>query len=292
MLKRLLVCFFLLGLVASPVQALEFPEPQGFVNDFAGILSAETRQQLEDQLARLEKDSSVEIAVVTVESLQKTTIEDYAARLFETWQIGKKDRDNGVLLLIAPNERKLRIEVGYGLEPVLTDSKAGRVIRNIITPRFKDGDYDAGITAGVAAITKIVRGEEVALDPKSSTSVDQNGDGTWALLAIGIVFLSYLTSFFARSKRFWPGGLLGALLGAVLGAVLASILLALLLALGLGLLGLLFDYVLSKNYKKRQDKGLPTNWWHSGGGFFGGRGSGFGGFGGGSSGGGGASGSW
>ncbi len=295
MAKRIIVVFGLvfLGLFGQvvPAFAMDFPEPEGHVSDFANILSSETKQKLEQQLVQLEKDSSIELAVVTVESLEGATVDDYAVRLFEEWQIGKEDKDNGVLLLIYPGDRKLRIEVGYGLEPLLTDSKAGRIIRNIITPEFKNENYDQGVTEGVAAIIGVVHGEEVDLGSEESSE-------TWILFFIGTIFLSYLSSFLSRSKRWWPGGIIGAVLGIILGIFLASIVTSILAAVGLGILGLIFDFILSKNYKKRKAGGLPTSWLSSGGGFFsggrsasGGRG-GFGGFGGGRSGGGGASGSW
>ena len=302
MVKRLailvLVLFSLFG-QAVPVFASDFPEPEGFVNDFANILSSETKQQLEQQLTQLEKDSSIEVAVAIVDSLEGTTIEDYAVQLFEEWQIGKESEDNGVLLLIYPGDRKLRIEVGYGLEPLLTDSKAGRIIRNIITPEFKNENYDQGVTEGVAAIIGVVHGKEVDLGKEVSSESEEDGDGVWVLFFIGTIFLSYLSSFLSRSKRWWPGGVIGAVLGIILGIFLASVVTSILAALGLGILGLIFDFILSKNYKKRKAGGLPTSWWNSGGGFFGsggsakgGSGGGFGGFGSGRSGGGGASGGW
>ena len=275
----------------SVASALDFPKPEGFVNDFANILSSETKLALEQQLTQLEKDSTIEVTVVTVESLEGTTIEDAAVRLFEEWQIGKGDEDNGVLLLVYPGDRKLRIEVGYGLEPLLTDSKAGRIIRNIITPEFENEDYDKGVTEGVAAIIGVVHGEEVDLGSEESSE-------TWILFFIGTIFLSYLSSFLSRSKRWWPGGVIGAVLGILLGIFLASIVTSILAAIGLGILGLIFDFILSKNYKKRKAGGLPTSWLSSGGGFFGGGkggsggGGSFSGFGGGRSGGGGASGGW
>lgn len=287
------VSFFALTL--GVVWALGLPEPQGFVNDFANILSPETKQTLEQQLTQLEKDSSIEIAVVAVESLEGTTVEDYAVRLFEEWQIGKKDKDNGVLFLIAPNEQKVKIEVGYGLEPVLPDAKAGRILDTYVVPAFKEGNYDKGVSEGVAAIVKTVQGEAVDLG-EDKTNESSNGDSVWILLVIGAIFLSYLTSFLARSKKWWPGGVIGAVLGLILGFYLASLAIKILAFVGLGLLGLLFDYLLSKNYKERKERGLPTSWWGSGGGFFGTRsasgGGGFGGFGGGGSGGGGASRGW
>jgi len=282
----------ILGLIgqAIPVYALEFPAPVGFVNDFANILSPETKQSLEQQLAQLEKDSSIEIAVVTVGSLEGTTVEDYAVRLFEEWKIGKKNKDNGVLFLVAPNERQVKIEVGYGLEPVLTDAQAGRILDNFVLPEFKKGDYDKGISEGVAALIKVVRGEGIDLGGKPPAGAED--DTVWILLFIGAVFLSYLSSFLARSKRFWPGGVIGAILGLILGMYLTSLGFKILAFVGLGLLGLLFDFILSKNYKERKEKGLPTSFWGSRGGFLGGGGGGFGGFGGGRSGGGGASRSW
>jgi len=284
--------FLLKGLI-SAVHALDFPTPVGYVNDFANILSSETKQNLEQRLSQLEKDSTIEIAVVTVESLEGTTVDDYAARLFENWKIGKENEDNGILFLVAPNERKTRIEVGYGLEPVLPDAKAGRILDAYATPAFETGDYSKGISDGVDAIIKVVRDEEVALEPTTSSETE-NGNGIWILLVIGSIFLSYLSSFLARSKKWWPGGIIGAVLGIILGIYLASVAFKILAVVGLGLLGLLFDFILSKNYKERREKGLPTSFWGSGGGFFGGRsgGGGFGGFGGGGSGGGGASRGW
>ena len=301
MAKRLAIfvlvplCLFAQTVVAF---AADFPEPEGFVNEFANILNPETKQTLEQQLVQLEEDSSIEISVVTAQSLEGTTIDDYAVRLFENWGIGKESEDNGILLLIYPNDRIMRIEVGYGLEPLLTDSKAGRIIRNIIAPEFKDENYDQGVTEGVAAIIGVVRGEEVDLgDAVPSGSEEEEGDGLWVLFVIGVIFLSYLSSFLSRSKRWWPGGVIGAILGIILGGFMASLIVSILAAFSLGILGLIFDFVLSKNYKKRKVGGLPTSWWSSGGGFFGsakgGSGGGsFGGFGGGRSGGGGASGGW
>lgn len=298
MAKRLAV--FVLVLLSLFVQttatfALDFPEPEGFVNDFAGVLSSETKQALERRLAQLEEDSSIEIAVVTVESLQETTVEDFATRLFESWGIGKKTSDNGILFLIAPIDKRMKIEVGYGLEPVLPDAKAGRILDTYVVPAFKEENYDKGISEGTDAIIKAVHGEAVDLgEPVTSDSESEGDDGMWILFFIGVIFLSYLSSFLARSKRWWPGGVIGAILGIILGGFLASVVISILAAIGLGILGLIFDFILSKNYKKRKAVGLPTSWLSSGGGFLGGGRSsgGFSGFGGGRSGGGGASRGW
>ncbi|MBM3205764.1 TPM domain-containing protein [Candidatus Shapirobacteria bacterium] len=301
MFKRLFVGlgFFLIPFLffLFKAQALEFPQPTGYVNDWAQLLSGQVKESLEQRLSQFEQESTVEIAVVTITSLGENSIEDYAVRLFEDWQIGKKGKDNGVLLLIALEERELRIEVGYGLEPVLTDSKAGRIIRETITPEFKKGNFEKGILDGVEEIIGNLKGETEA-NKDSLPQFRFDSGPFWILFVILILFLSYSSSFLARSKRFWPGGVLGAVLGLLFGWLLFK---AFLLAFGTGFafgaLGLIFDWWLSKNYKIRKKKGLPTSWWKSGGGFssggFGGRSSGgFGGFGGGSSGGGGASGSW
>ncbi len=286
------VSFFVLA--SGVVWAQEFPSPEGYVSDFANILSPETKQTLEQQLVQLEEDSSIEIAVVTVESLQGTTVEDFAVRLFEAWEIGKKNEDNGILFLIVPSERQMRIEVGYGLEPVLPDAKAGRILDTYVVPAFEEGDYDRGISEGVAAIIKIVHpttSEGIA----GQVGIEEDDGGVWILFVIGVIFLSYLSSFLARSKRWWPGGIIGAILGVISGIFLASVVISVLAAVGLGILGLIFDFILSKNYKERKQRGLPTSWWGSGGGFSGGSGGsggGFSGFGGGRSGGGGASRGW
>ena len=139
------------GAVAS---AQDFPEYRGFVNDYAGIISDNGTSQLEAQLAQLEKDTSAEVAVVTIQSLQGEPLEDYANKLFEKWGIGKKGKDNGVLLLVSVDDRKMRIEVGYGIEPIITDSRAGRIRDDDIIPLFKGDDYEGGIVAGVNSIEK------------------------------------------------------------------------------------------------------------------------------------------
>jgi uncharacterized protein len=127
------------------------------VNDFARVFSEDDASSLEQLLGDTEKQTSAEIAVVTVASLDGMTIEEYANRLFKEWGIGKKAADNGVLVLVAPSERRARIEVGYGLEPILPDGLAGEIIRTQFVPEFRRGDYAAGIRAGVVRIIAIVR---------------------------------------------------------------------------------------------------------------------------------------
>jgi uncharacterized protein len=294
-MKKVLAIFLVsltgLVLLSQRVLARTYPAPVGHVNDFAQIISEPVKTQLEADLTGFEKNTSNEIAVVTLDSLEGDVIENAAVELFAQWGIGKKEKDNGVLLLIAPNERQLRIEVGYGLEPLLTDSRAGTIIRTIITPKFKENDYDGGITAGVQAIEAVLSKDPSLYDQPEPAPASSKNLGSFIYFGV-IILLIYASAFLGRTKRFWPGGIAGIILGILLGLAF-SVVVTVFMALMFGLLGLLLDYIFSKNYKARKVRGLPTSWFRSGGGFFsGGGGGGFGGFGGGSSGGGGASGSW
>jgi uncharacterized protein len=296
-MKKFFLAIFCLAVLPWPVLAYyDLGKPQGFVNDYALMLSDSTRQQLELELVNFEKSTANEIAVATIDSLRGDTIENFAVKLFENWQIGKKDNDNGVLLLIAKEERKIRIEVGYGLEGALTDLESYSIINNIISPAFKNGDYDAGIWQGVSGIMDAIKGEI----PASNTTSDTNQNFKFSLDLISFIFIfisplfTWLASVLARSKSWWLGGAIGGLLGLglifIIGWHWGLIILVI-----LTLLGLLFDYLVSKNYRTQKALGKKPSWWAGGGGFSSGGGfggGGFGGFGGGSSGGGGASGGW
>lgn len=153
-----LVGLVVISLAALPASArAEFPQPQGRVNDFAAVLDEGAKTELASIIREAEDIGSTEIAVVTVPSLDGMTVEEYASKLFAAWGIGKKGVDNGVLVLVAPKDRTMRIEVGYGLEPVLPDSLAGSIIRSEFTPAFREGDYRAGILKGVSRVAGIVR---------------------------------------------------------------------------------------------------------------------------------------
>lgn len=138
----------------------EFPALSGRVVDDAGELDASTRESLRAKLAALEARSGTQVVVATVKSLNGNSIEDYANRLFRRWQLGQKGKNNGVLLLHAPAERKIRIEVGYGLEGTLTDAATKYIITNSIAPRFKANDFSGGMTRGVDDILKALSGDE------------------------------------------------------------------------------------------------------------------------------------
>lgn len=277
----------------SVVLAQTFPKPVGYVNDFANLYSESFEQTLEQELKELEASTSAEIAVVTVENLQDTSIEDYAVRLFENWKIGKEKQDNGVLVLIAREEREARIEVGYGLEGAITDARAGRIIREQMIPAFRQNDYEKGTKAAVEVVKKYIRGEAVPEEKEPQNIPDWSG---WLDVIPFLFFaLIYAASFLARSKDFYAGGIIGAIVGVIIGLIIGELLAVLFTGFVLGMIGILLDYILSRNYQRLKAQHKSTDWWHSGGGFFGGgrsSGGGFGGFGGGSSGGGGASGRW
>ncbi|NEX94923.1 YgcG family protein [Caulobacter sp. 17J65-9] len=150
------VLAFASGAQAEP----KFPPLTGRVVDQANILPPETEAALDQKLAALEQATTDQMVVVTVPSLQDYEIEDYGYQLGRHWQIGQKGADNGVLLIVAPNERKVRLEVGYGLEPVLTDALSSVIIQQKILPRFRDGDYPGGVVAGTDAVI-----QQLTLDP-------------------------------------------------------------------------------------------------------------------------------
>lgn len=286
---------------------LKLPQPTGYVNDFAGMLSPSTVSDLNGKLSEFEKKTGNEIAVATVKDLQGTTVEDFAVRLFENWKIGKKGKDNGVLLLISKDERKVRIEVGYGLEPNLTDAQSYNIIHNVITPKFKAGDYDQGIIAGVDGITKTISGEAPpAVDPQPFEGSRHRGRSFGGFIYLGLFLIlgafQWLVSILGRTKSWWLGGVLGGLAG--LAVMLFSVIAGAIAMAVFVPVGLLFDFIVSRAYEARakhpndRNAASPIPWWAGGywgpgGGFGGGSGgSGFGGFGGGESGGGGSSGDW
>ncbi len=161
--------FLAAGLVALAAAAAEVPYLSGRVVDNAEILGKDTKQKLTAQLRAHEAETTNQIAVLTVPSLEGESVESYAEQVFNAWKLGQKGKDNGVLLLVAPGERRMRIEVGYGLEGTLTDVAASRIVRNVMTPRFKEGNFDAGVAEGVAAVIgQLTGGAEIPADAPQS----------------------------------------------------------------------------------------------------------------------------
>jgi uncharacterized protein len=161
----------------------EVPYLSGRVNDYGEILSAQTVSSLEALLKAHEDSTSNQVAVLTIASLDGETIEEYSIRVVDAWKLGQKGKDNGVLLLVARDDRKVRIEVGRGLEGDLPDITCGSIIRKQILPRFKEGDYNAGVTDGIQAILSAIRGSYVAEEEGSGI------DDIWGRIIAGAIFL-------------------------------------------------------------------------------------------------------
>lgn len=235
--------------------------PTGYVTDLAGVILPQAKAQLEAMCTELEQKTGAQMVIVTVKSLDGNEIQPYANDLFKQLGIGKKKEDNGVMLLVAPNDRKYWTEVGYGLEPIINDARAGDAGR-LMVPYFRQGDYSAGITTAAWQLAKFIAGDKGVtltgapqLPPARRQEKDSSGIGVWIVLGIILLFI-VLSSHGGSSGRgggggsgFWTGLLIGML----------------------------------------SNSGRGRGGWGGGGGGWGGSG---GGFGGGSSGGGGAGGSW
>jgi uncharacterized protein len=302
--------FFFAGLVAVfilavnwPVFALDVPPLRGRVNDRAGMLPADRAQALDARLAAFERETGHQIAVLTIPSLQGDSLEDFSIRVAEAWKIGQKGFDNGAILLIVRDDHKLRIEVGYGLEGVLPDAIASRIIREIIVPRFRENDFAGGIETGVNAILQVTKGEPL---PESVRKSTKGGASRVPSLLTALTMTAILALFIGMTQRRLVGGAFG---GAAAGLV-ATLVSAAGIGLGLGLalivgavlgaIGSTMSVASSGNQwtgSSRYRRGSPGGGIFPGGfggGGFGGGGFGGGGFsgGGGGFGGGGASGSW
>src|SRR5512133_2030021 len=156
--KSLLLTLCALLLSGFNAGITDIPYLTGRVTDNAQILSAETLTMLSDSLKMHELRTTNQVVVLTIPTLDGESIEDYANRVFNDWKLGQKEKDNGVLIIVVPNDRRMRIEVGYGLEGTLPDLTASRIIQYIMTPKFKNGDYDGGITDGTLAVLSVLEG--------------------------------------------------------------------------------------------------------------------------------------
>jgi uncharacterized protein len=203
-----LVLCLLLALIL-PAYALTFPTLTGRVVDEAGILDATAKQTLDQKLAALETKTTNQLVVVTLRSLQGTSIEDFGYQLGRAWQIGQKDKNNGVVLIVAPNERKVRIEVGYGLEGELTDAVSRVIIDNAILPRFRANDIPGGIARGADDIIQVLSGgaeefkQRAATRPESTTPVDI---ASFLFVAFIVLIMVWLISRSSTPGRGGRGG--------------------------------------------------------------------------------------
>ena len=275
-LRRLIFAPLSAGLVlaASGVaRADDFKnfQPSGYVTDRAGVIRPESKTQLEALCTELEQKTGAQLAIVTVKSLDGNDVQTYANDLFRQFGIGQKKADSGVMMLVAPNDRKYWTEVGYGLEPIINDARAGDAGR-LMVPYFRQGDYSSGITAAAWQLAKYIADDKgVALTgaPQLRTvhQPDQDSGGRRVLILLGILFLLIVLFSRGSSSGRGAGGGSGFWTGLIIGA-------------------------LSNSGRGRGGWGGGGGGWGGGGGSWGGGGGGFGGFGGGSSGGGGAGGSW
>lgn len=298
-MTAIFLCVFFIAHAA--VFAIALSKPVGYVNDFAGVLQPAARAEIEAALRQFEAETSNEIVIVIVNDFQGLDRFSFSQALFDEWKPGKDGRDNGIIFLIGPKEGlpfpergEAFLNIGKGLEGVIPDGLAGNILRTQVFPEFKEQHFDEGVRKGIAALMQASRGE---YEPVSERRGSQDGFSIEFLFWPGFILLSYLGSFLARSKSWWLGGVVGGVGGAALGFVLWTGIFIFISAAVLGGFGAFFDFLVSRNYAERKRRGLPTDFWHSGGGFwFGGGmghgGGGFGGFGGGGSGGGGAGGSW
>jgi uncharacterized protein len=294
-MKGLIATLLFLCLL-TPVSALDVPQLRGHVNDTAGMLSPRAAQQLEAALTDFEQTDSTQIVVLTIPTLAGETLEEYSIKVAEAWMIGQKGLDNGAILLLSEQDRKIRIEVGRGLEGKLTDLISGQIIRDIITPRLRAGDMDGGIRAGVTSIMEVVRGEYQA----KARDLTQSKESAPPVLTL-LFFLFVAIIFLGGISRFL-GGVAGGVGLPVIGSLTLSGLGLLFLGV-LGFIGFIGGLILASIFSGggggvgRGGRGTSWGGPFIGGGWGGGSSGGFGGGGGfsgggGSFGGGGASGSW
>ena len=261
-------------LLAGPLAAQELPpRPTVPVYDGANIIDPAAEQQLNQRLTEYNRSTGRAIVVATVPDLAGVTIEMYAVELYETWGIGGERTDEGVLLLVAPEQRELRIEAGYGTTATLTDALSGRIIRDTIVPRFRQNDYSGGIVAGVGEIISVLDADpatRAAIEEAEAAARANQGSNRGGASLVGVIFWIAMIGGFmllfgrgARGRRRRRYGAAGAVGDILLWTALSSM-----------------------------SGGRGGGGFGGGGGGFGGGGGGFGGFGGGMSGGGGASGSW
>ncbi len=277
-LKKHCSVFFILisFLFIHEALSLSIPEkPSGYVNDYANLLSSPEKEKLKNILHDFEKETTNQIVIVTFNSLEGESLEDFSIHLAQKWKVGTKKNDNGIILLIFKKEHEVRIEVGYGLEGVLPDAKADQIIRHEIIPAFKEGDFDNGILNGVNAIIKTTKGEY------SNTSSRESKENNYNMLPI-IVFLYLIFPVLAfLFIIFLTVQLLGFPLGIIVGLVLIIILVLVRKFFFLSMFG---QTLSSRRTGWFNDTGFLGGGFIGGGSFSGGLGGGFGG--------GGASGRW
>jgi uncharacterized protein len=281
----LTVVLLSLFLIATAQAEVAIPQLKQRITDLTSTLDAAQIQTLEAKLAAFEKAKGSQIAVLILPTTQPEVIEQFAIRVVEAWKLGRKDVDDGVLLLVAKDDRKLRIEVGYGLEGALNDATAKRIVAEVISPSFKQGDFYGGIDAGLTSLIKVIDGEP--LPPPAPQSMDADSDSLSNLLGIGFVIFMMGNIVLRQMLGRLPSGLL-------VGGAIATIAWFMLLSLGIAVVVGVVAFVLSLMFGSSSGgSAMPVGWGGGGGSWGSGSGgSSWGGGGGGDFGGGGASGDW
>ena len=279
-------------LLAPSGWSLDIPPLTGRVVDQAHLLSPSAISDLNTALAAHESKTSNQVAVLTIASLEGHPLEEFSHQVATAWALGQKGTDNGVLFLIAMQEKRVRIEVGYGLEGTLTDAKSSRIIRHEVVPRFRAGNFSEGIIAGTHAILGTIEGTYTNLPSSADHAAEPVG--RWEIFGLA-VFLGTLTGLLFGSRRRMNGSVIGMLLSFLV-AFPAALWLGMLASIATSLLVSVFNKIGGPSTRNPLGYGSNFGWprqsWPIGGsGGFGGGSGGFGG-GGGSFGGGGASGSW
>ncbi|HID49716.1 MAG TPA: TPM domain-containing protein [Chromatiales bacterium] len=193
----------LILLIALPVSALEVPPLSGRVNDLAGLLSPEAAARIEAELAALEKEKGAQVALLAIPALEGEPLEDFSLRVAEQWKLGRKGMDDGVLLLVAKNDRKIRIEVGYGLEGAITDVAARRIIDHLMVPRFRKSDFEGGIEAAVKSIAGAIRGEKGAIPTPPGEASPGGLETLFFLGFFAMVMTPFVRQLLATPGREW-----------------------------------------------------------------------------------------
>jgi uncharacterized protein len=212
-MKKYIVIIATIILSFSTALSLDVPKLQGRVNDYAEMLSQQEKQELEQTLKNIETNTSAQLVLLTMPSLGDENLEEYTMRVAEEWKLGQEKKDNGVILFIALKERRIRIEVGYGLEPVLPDARCGTIIRNIITPAFKQGQFYQGFFDAFLAMNSFITGSDTVEQFAQKYGEEVNDTFIEIIMIFIIVFVFSLIFILGgrKSKRsgrgiHWTGG--------------------------------------------------------------------------------------
>lgn len=275
---RLIVAQFIILLTVllswsvQPVTALEVPPLKGRINDYAHMLTPATAQALEQKLAGFERETTNQVVLLTIPSLEGDEMESFSIKVADAWKIGQKDKNNGVLLILAQKERKIRIEVGTGLQGVLPDITAGQIIRNVIAPYLRAGNYDQGISAGLTAIIDTTKGEFKASTADQRTAKQKKGstNGLFILLILAGLVVTAIAGSSSRAAGTLAGAVSLPTAAAVgLGAAVGKLVLLALLGGAAGLLiSLLMRLIAAGGGGGGWGGGGPTIFYGGGGGGF------------------------